>query len=257
MTASAIYEGWIRHRRHWPVPHHFRMPLFMMYLDLGEVPCLLQRCPLWSSRRPAPAWFRRSDYLGDPATSLDQCVRDVVQEQSGEAPRGPIRMLTHVRQWGYCFNPVTFYYCFDPSGTRVESIAAQITNTPWKERHTYVLTRSESTAAPTRQRFQKVFHVSPFLPMDMEYDWTFRDPGEQLFVHMNCREEGRRTFDATLMLRRHAPTGMRLARDLARYPFMTLAVITRIHFEALRLWLKRVPVHPHPKTAGPHQKDSA
>lgn len=159
---SAIYEGLVRHRRRTPVPHAFRYRLFMMYLDLGELDRVFEGLWCWSARRPAPAWFRRGDYLGDARVPLDQAVRDRVERATGARPAGPIRMLTHLRYFGYVMNPVTFYYCFDRPAARVETIVAEVTNTPWNERHAYVLGRSENRGTPGRPafRFAKAFHVS-------------------------------------------------------------------------------------------------
>jgi len=242
---SALYRGWVRHRRLEPVPHAFRSRLFMMYLDLAELPRLFDGRWLWSARRFAPAWFRRADYLGDPATPLADAVRDRVAERIGLRPGGPVRMLTHLRYFGYCFNPVTFYYCFDEADTRVQAIVAEITNTPWKERHAYVLAcRGDAR----RQSFglRKEFHVSPFMDMDHRYRWSFVAPGTSLVVHMESFEDGAKLFDATLSLRREPITGASLARALLRHPFMTASVTAGIHWQALRLWLKRCPSHVHP-----------
>lgn len=251
VTTSAMYWGMVRHRRYEPREHAFSFPMFMMYLDLAEIPRVFDRRLLWSARRPAPARFRRRDYFGDSATPLDDAVRTRVQAETGRRPTGPIRLLTHLRYFGHCFNPVSFYYCFDDRGERVQAVMAEITNTPWKERHAYVLDACEGTGDDLRRRwrFVKSFHVSPFMPMDLGYDWTFSTPGERLFVHMNLTRPDARVFDATLLLRRREITGLSLAGALARYPALTLQVAGRIHFEALRLWFKRVPVHPHPRRA--------
>lgn len=255
---SAIYEGRVRHRRMTPRAHAFEFPLFMVYLDLAEIDEVFSMTRLWSARRPAPARFRRSDYLGDPAISLDAAVRDRVAQHTGARPDGPIRLLTHLRYFGFCFNPVSFYYCFDPAGQRVQTIVAEITNTPWKERHSYVLPLAEASSAVRllRWRFDKDFHVSPFMPMDLGYDWSFSPPDERILIHMNLRPRDSgaalspKAFDATLTLSRRelSPSSMRLS--LLRYPFMTARVLARIHFEALRLWLKRIPIHSHP--GAPH-----
>jgi len=219
----------------------------MLYLDLSEMDEVFSMTRWWSASQPAPARFRRSDYLGDPGTPLDEVVRDRVEEGTGSRPRGPIRMLTHVRQWGYVFNPVTFYYCFDAEGLNVETIVSEITNTPWNERHAYILRGDGGRRGPSRRfRFDKVFHVSPFMPMDVRYDWAFGAPGPRLGVHMRLEREGERVFDATLRLDRHELTARAMRGVLLRYPLMTARVIGRIHFEALRLWLKRVPVQRHP-----------
>jgi DUF1365 family protein len=247
---SCIYNGWVRHRRHEPDGHEFRYRLFMMYLDLAELPRLFDRYWCWSTRRSALARFCRDDYYGDPAIPLDSAVRDGVAKVTGRRPTGPIRVLTHLRYFGYVFNPVTFYYCFDDAGTTLETILAEITNTPWKERHAYVLPAASAQRTRNMLRFQfdKEFHVSPFWPMDMRYDWRFTAPDEQLNVHMENWREGRRAFDATLTLQREAISGAALAGALTRYPLVTAKVTAGIYWQALRLWLKRTPFFTNPGT---------
>jgi DUF1365 family protein len=242
---SRIYKGWVKHRRTAPTQNEFRYRMFMLYLDLAELPELFDGMPLWSARRWAPAWFKRSDYLGAPDVPLDQAVRDLVEARTGERPRGPIRLLTHLRYFGYCMNPVSFYYCFDETGVRVATIVAEITNTPWKERHQYVLP-VQGAARLKHFTFDKQFHVSPFLPMDMQYEWDFSEPKQRLFVHMQNLEHGERVFEATLALRQRAVSSRALLGVLAAFPLMTVKVIAAIHWQALKLWLKRTPIFDHP-----------
>jgi DUF1365 family protein len=258
---SCIYNGWIRHRRHEPSGNQFRYELFMMYLDLAELPQLFNSYWCWSARAPALARFKRSDYhhtLNDgddhhDELSLDESVRRTVTAQTGRRPEGPIRMLTHLRYFGYIFNPVSFYYCFDGSGIKVQTILAEITNTPWKERHAYVLPVAAATRNATVMRFEfgKEFHVSPFWPMDMRYDWRLSTPGEQLRIHMdNLRQQDghmRRVFDATLTLQREEISSASLSRVLVKYPLMTAKVSGAIYWQALRLWFRRTPFFTHPK----------
>jgi uncharacterized protein len=245
---SALYRGSVRHRRFAPVPHAFRFPLFLMYLDLDELPTLFRGRWLWSARRPAVAWFRRADYLGDPGVPLDRAVRDLVAARTGHRPAGPIRLLTHLRTLGFVMNPVSLYYCFAPGGHDVEAIVAEVTNTPWNERHAYVLRPDAAGGGrgPWRFVFDKAHHVSPFLAMALRYDWRCSAPGPRLVVHIENHSARGRLFDATLALRREPLTGGSLAAALVRYPWLTAQVAVGIYWQALRLWLKGAPFHAHP-----------
>ena len=246
--ASAIYEGRVRHRRHAPRAHAFEYRMAQLYLDLDEVDAVFRERWLWSVERPNLASFRRRDFLGDPAQPLAEAVRDRVERAVGERPGGPVRLLTHLRYAGYSFNPVSFYYCHAADGA-LHSIVAEITNTPWKERHAYVLPieSAQVRGRALHWRFPKTFHVSPFMPMDCEYDWRLTVPGDDLLVGMKVIRDGLGTFDATLNFKRRALSGGSLARVLWRYPLMTAQVVGAIHWQALRLWLKRVPLHTKPQ----------
>lgn len=247
--ASAVYEGTVRHRRHVPAAHAFAYRIAQLYLDLDEVERVFDAHPLWSARGRALAEFRRGDYLGPDDVPLAEAVRRRVEADGGDRPAGPIRLLTHLRYAGYVFNPVSFYYCFHADGRRLHSIVAEITNTPWRERHAYVLRVNEADArgAWLRWGFDKRFHVSPFMPMQCRYEWRFSPPGAHLRVHMGVHAGAQREFDATLSLERRELDRAALARVLWRFPLMTAQVIGAIHWQALRLWLKRVPVHDHPR----------
>jgi DUF1365 family protein len=260
---SALYTGWIRHRRFGPARNAFRYRIFMSFIDLAELPGLFDGRWFWSARRPCLAWFRRADFLGPSDVPLDVAVRDLVEQRTGRRPTGPIRLLTHLRFFGASFNPVSFYYVYDERDARVETIVAEITNTPWKERHAYVLPVSaakRSGGRAWRYRFDKQFHVSPFMPMDMRYHWLFGAPGDGLHVHMEnwvLENDGRDpgvVFDATLNLSRVPMTAGTLARALLRFPLIPLRVLALIHWQALKLLWKRVPFHTHPSKIEPHEQ---
>jgi hypothetical protein len=235
----------------------FRYRLFFMFLDLDELPTLFDRHPLWSYEKFNLACFRRADHFGNPAVPMGRCVRDLVEDRLGSRPGGPIRMLTHLRYFGHCFNPATFYYVYNTADTRVDTVVVEIHNTPWGERHCYVLGAGQNehpVKSWRRHRFSKGFHVSPFIDMNIEYDWRFRDPGDVLSVHMIDYRDGDRLFDASLSLRRREISGKSLTRVLFQYPVMTGKVIFLIYWQALRLVMKRIPFCPHPDNADAKQR---
>jgi len=254
MKQSCIYEGTIRHRRFHPRANQFRYRLFFMFLDLDELPSLFDGHPLWSCEKWNIAAFFRRDHFGNPDIPLKKAVRDLVAERLGRRAEGPIRLLTHLRYFGHCFNPASFYYCYDKEDTRVDAIVVEIHNTPWGEYHCYVLGREHNEHPVNgwrRHRTHKVFHVSPFIDMDITYDLRFRLPGDSLRVHMIDYHKGTKLFDATLALERRLLDRRALSGVLIRYPAMTVKVITLIYWQALRLILKKTPFYPHPKKEEP------
>lgn len=247
MTQSCVYEGTVRHRRHSPA-RAFEYRLALVYVDLEELPTLLSGRLV--SRRPGLLRFSRRDYLGDPCQPLDVAVRDAVQAQTGNRPTGPVRVLTQLRSFGHCFNPASFYYCFDQGGERLQAVVAEVTSTPWKERHAYVIAGDHSHPSIVRAELDKQLHVSPFMGMDHRYSISAATPGPTLALHIDSTRDGAWTFDATLSLRRRALTRRTAAWLSARYPFATVRVLTLIYAQALKLKLAGATIHPHPHAGG-------
>lgn len=243
MTVSAIYEGTIRHRRFAVRPHELRHRIALVYLDLDELDGLLDGRLI--AGHPGLVRFRRGDYFGDPHVGLGDAVRALLECRTGSAPAGPIRLLTHLRTFGHCFNPVSFYYCFTPQ-EQLDAVVAEVTSTPWGERHAYVLERS-GEGAVLAGSFAKALHVSPFMGIEQRYTLRAAAPGATLAVHIESHELGELAFDATLALRR-APLSRRgLARLTMRYPAPTLRVLALIYGHALALKLKGAPLHARPE----------
>lgn len=253
---SRVCTGWVRHRRTLAPVRTFRQRVTMLYLDLDELAAVGSVSRLFGVER-ARAWsFRRRDYLGPPERPLADAARDAVERAIGRRPAGPVRLLTQVRSLGYVFNPVSFYYCFASDGETLEAVVAEITNTPWRERHHYVVARGETRGGTLHAEFAKRFHVSPFLGMDQRYRWTLASPGGRIGVTMQNEREGVRTFTATLALRAEPFAAAALRRALLRMPLPSVCAHLAIYWQAFLLALRRAPFHPHPRTRPPAPRPS-
>ena len=243
---SKIYVGQVNHKRYLPHEHGFSYRMFMMYLDLDELPSLFDRFLFWSAKRFNLAYFNRKQHMGDEKQSLKQCVLDLVFKQASIKLNGPVRLLTHLSYFGYGFNPASFYYCFDEKGETVEAIVVEVNNTPWGEQFCYVLPAIK-TSYTSKHIFElnKQFHVSPFNPMDQNYKWRLSDPGEHLSVYMKNSVGDEKIFDAVLALRKQDINSLTLAKMLTGFPYMTMKIITAVYFEAIRLWFKGTPIFDH------------
>ncbi|MEH6549205.1 MAG: DUF1365 domain-containing protein [Pseudomonadales bacterium] len=242
---SAIYKGTVGHCRYEPRAHKFAYQVFMMYLDLDELDTVFSSSRLWSVGKPALAWLKREDYLPGQE-SLIEAVRDRVEAEVGSRPVGPIRMLANLRYFGYIINPITCYYCFDATGQHVEYTVLEVTNTPWNQRHSYVLV-CDPDRSEQRISFDKELHVSPFNPMNMVYQWSANQPDKTIGVCLENHLQDRCVFKATMSFKREPISSRSLRSILLSYPFMTIKVCAAIYWQALKLLIRRVPPYPHPK----------
>jgi len=245
---SRLFEGWIRHRRYKPKNHAFRYPVFMSWLDLDELDQVMAISKLWSLERFNLVSFFRNDYLADTGQDITSAVKKRIEEHTGDSFTGRICLLTHLRFFGFCFNPVSFYFCYPEGDGQPRYILAEVNNTPWNERCCYVLDTRDSPAQNKKWTFEfdKAFHVSPFMPMQLRYLWKISLHGPNLTIHMQLQQENESCFDATLQLKAKEMTRRSMNTIPLKYPFITCWVIILIYWQALLLWLKGIPSFDHP-----------
>jgi uncharacterized protein len=243
---SALYTGTLRHRRSSPAHHDFTVPLFMAFLDIDRLPELMRVSPFAGYNRFGWASFHERDHFGDPALSLRERLRQDAGASGLALPDGPIYLLTHLRYLGYVFNPISLFYCYDRR-QRLQQVLAEV-NSTFGETCNYWL--PAGPGGTVSHRCPKKMHVSPFLPMELDYQFVLPAPGGSLVAHIGTSQGPHRPFDATLRLQREDWTAAALHRALRRFPWMTAQVMAGIHWQALRLYLKKVPVVPHPARQG-------
>jgi hypothetical protein len=245
---SCLYEGMVTHKRYLPTEHGFKYRLYMAYLDLGEIDRSVQENFI-KRERFAGASFLRTDHYGDPKEQLTESIKKLIQLKTGLSVDGPVRLLTQLRTWGYYFSPLNMYYCFEADGFTLAAIVAEVSNTPWREQHLYVLWKGNQLQSVHALKYShpKAFHVSPFMAMDQTYNWSIQVPEESLNIGISSTHEDRLLFSAGLLLHRQELNRPTLRRMQIRYPLLTLQIVLAIYHQAYRLWKKNLPFYPHPK----------
>jgi uncharacterized protein len=263
---SAIYQGFVRHRRFSPKPHEFRQSLFMMLIKLDELPLLTTRFWQLSDKKLSWARFKRMDYIGgqltanqDNSLSISDAVKQKIRELQPDASteQGEVFLLGQLRYFGLYFSPLNLYYLRINGHFRY--MLAEVSNTPWNERHYYLVDLNNI------QPHDKAFHVSPFSPIDQRYHWKIQPPQigiSKTLLHLESHQQNiaaatdEKVFDATMVLKRKPLNQRQLSRVLLSTPIQTVSIVLGIYWQALKLFFKRVPVYGHPGTQDKNNNSS-
>ncbi len=249
MISAKLYTGWVRHRRELPKQHHFKYPVFMTWVDLDKVQTTMQKSSLWSMNKFNLVSFYRQDYIDNETEDIKTAIKQRIFSSTGQHFDGAVCLLSNLRYLGFSFNPVSFYFCFDTDQDNPRFIIAEINNTPWDERFSYVLdcNNSSNFNHSWQFEFEKRFHVSPFMPMDLTYRWQFSFKKNHLTIHMQLLQQGKLCFDATLQLQAQPMNSRNMFLIPIRYPLITLSTLFRIYWQAFLLWIKKIPNFEHPE----------
>lgn len=240
---SGFYSGRVFHHRHLPRRHSFHYPFFMWFLNLDEIEDTPDIAPWFSPRRFAFSRFQRSDYLGPADQPLHLCVKEKISELTGQAINGTVCGLLNLRTLGLYFSPVNFYFIYDQSD-RCTHMLAEVSNTPWNERHYYAL---DLTTEERPLNHPKQFHVSPFNPMNQTYHWHIEPPGDSTRISIEVHDSRGQVFDATIKLQRHELSRSLIRGQLLKKPAMTAFILFGIYWQALKIYLKKIPYIPYNK----------
>ena len=244
MFESLIFTGTVRHRRFTPKLHQFSYTLFMFCFDIDDLVHSFKNIKHVSIEQFNWFAFHRKNYMSHPDIPLDDYVRQLVVTKFDTLPKGKIYLLSNLSCLGYCFNPISLYFIFDETNQQLDYLILEVTNTPWGEKHNYVL---KSASSPTNDvydfQFQKELHVSPFMAMNYAYQFNLKLTKEKIIIRMENQIDGKKDFDVTLTL----TASDQKETVFKHYPLITYKVTAAIYWQALKLWIKGVPFHTHPK----------
>ena len=241
----AVYQGTIAHTRFSSKSHKFTYKTNMLYLDLDELQGAFLGKLFWGYNKPNLASFYRSDFYGDKRKTIKKSIQSLLLNKINLHHKGKVFLLTTIRYFGFAFNPVSFYYCFDES-SNIQAIISHITNTPWNEKHAYVHDCRNKSSMSKKFEFDKDFHVSPFMPMNINYSWVFSPPKDFLFVSMDSYNKDKLIFNATLKMTKKAWSNFILNKILFLSLPMSIKSTLLIYFNAFILFIKRAKFYPHP-----------
>ena len=243
---SRIYQGRVQHSRFTPKFRSFNYSVYMVYLDLDEVDEVFEQSSWWRREGFAPVSFNALDYWDGETRDIKTAVQRKVAEDLGLELDGPVRMLTNLRNFGYINNPITCYYCFDRA-ERLQAVVAEVTNTPWGDRCHYAIAAADEGL--TKSEFSKDMHVSPFMKMNMHYRWRSNKPGKALSIVLENIQAEERVFFASVVMQAQEMTVRNMRSVVLKFPWMTLSVITKIYWQALKIFCAGIKYQPRPVSA--------
>lgn len=258
MLPDGIYKGEVVHKRFHPKKHAFNYPLAMILVDVDTIESSFKQSRWWSLERFNLISFYRKDYIQSERItnsdisnrSISEVVSEKIFDDCGEQFKGSVKILTNPRFFGYVFNPVSFYLCYDENN-QIKYILSQINNTPWNERYTYVHRVPSHSGSKMVFEFDKEFHVSPFMPMNLNYTWKFILDNNQVDIHMALFDSGVKQFVASMRAKYSPFTAINMFKLPVEFPMQTLRIVWRIYWHALRLWMKKIPFYEHPNSHEP------